>query len=310
MRSSIAVLVIWVLAAPFASAMEPSAVKEYVIKLDRAEKVGDQLELSASGTIQESNKVSVAGTVVKETSQAIEFKVQGVYETLAVDDKGLGTKRSFTVAKMVKIEDGREVELLAPGKVVIAETKGLKTDLQLKDTTDKFPEEAKKVLDASDLLATAKDELAGNDDIYGSTLPRKVGDSWDMNTELSARNLAKILEGVKKEHLKGKIQLVGVTKVNGTECLEIQMTTTLSPFPLLRGMPPGSKVVKGKLTFSGRILLPVDLTLPSLGGETSVDFHFVAAIPGAEPGKEMRVESSKKVKVKTSVTPKVNKKEE
>ena len=309
MRSSIAVLVVWILAASSALAGEPPAAKEYVIKLDRAEKVGDQLELSASGTIQESSKVSVAGTVVNEASLAIEFRVQGTYETLAVDDKGRSTKCSFTVAKMVKIENGREVEILAPGKVVIAETKGLKSEKRLKDSKEALSDEATKILDVSNLLSTAKDEATG-DQVYGSSRPRKVGDSWDMNTELAARDWSRELASFKKEHLKGKIQLVGVTKINGTECLEIRTTTTLSPFPLPPGLPPGSKIVEGKLTFSDKSLLPVDLTLPSLGGERVMAVNFVFAIPGNEPGKEARVESSSKAKVKTSVTLKEKKKEE
>ncbi len=310
MRSSIAVLVVWILAAPFALAMDPPAAKEYVIKLERPEKVGDQLEVSASGMIRESTKASVGGKVVQKTDLAIDFEVQGTYDTLAADEKGRCTKCSLTVAKMVKIEDGKEVELLAPGKVVIAETKGQETDLQLKDPTDMLSEEAKKILDVSDLLSTHTGELADDDAIFGSSRPRKVGDSWDMNTELAARYFGRTLGAVKKEHFKGKMKLVGVTKVRGTECLEIHGVVTVSPFPLPPGMPPGAKVVEGKLVMSTKSLLPVDLALPSLGVEMTADGNIVLTIPGAEPGTEVKAQTSQVRKVKTSVTPKVKKKEE
>lgn len=283
------------------------AAKEYTIKLHRPSKVGEVTEGIVSGTIKESVTVSAEGKVINKKETVIEYKLEGKDETLAVDDKGRATKFSFTVTKFVQIKDGQEVKIVAPGKVILGERIAKEEVFQFKDSQEPLSAEAIKILKHGGPSVSSGGPT--DDEIMGSDKPRKVGDSWDINSELAAKDMLQSFGmAVAKEDIKGQMRIAGAARTNGVDCLDIRMDLALSPFPLPPGLPDGAKVLSGKLTASSSQLLPVDVTLPVLTAEKTMTGKVSVLVPAKEPGKEMTVTSVQESSAKSSMSPKKSEK--
>jgi len=109
----------------------------------------------------------------------------------------------------------------------------------------------------------------GIGEAYGSDKPRRVGESWPVNSELLAEITTNALgqKGVvKKEGIAGRVTLAGLKTVEGIECLELRVEVSAKTGAPLATQPVG-RVEGGEERSSMTVYLPLDPSIPVLGGE-------------------------------------------
>jgi hypothetical protein len=85
------------------------------------------------------------------------------------------------------------------------------------------------------------DEDASDDDIFGTSRRRSVGESWPVNTEPAARDLGRLLGvSIAARQISGQVTLAGQRTVDGIPCLEVRMALEINGLPTPAAkLPPG-----------------------------------------------------------------------
>ena len=275
-------------AAPAASAASAGAA-DYAIKLDVPAKVGDKADLVASGSKKQQAATTVAGAAPIVRSEAFDYQLEGLIETLAVDAKGRETKVSLTVAKATRTDAGQTVDIVPAGTVVRIESNGGGITITVTPSNVIVPIEAVAVFEAAGLVNTSGG--AGNDEIFGTGSRQKVGASWDMNVAAGTKDISAALNaGV--VGLGGKTTLNKAFKVDGVECLELTMTASLG-VTSMAALPPSSKVEKSEFKMTSTIVVPADASAAPVTQSDTTKMTNALTVKGATPdGKEVTVQAS------------------
>jgi len=195
----------------------PAFAQEYVVKFERPAKVGEKYSLSASGGM------SIKSTVVEDQqvveSETVGYQVQfaAIVEVLEVDAKGREVKHAFTVEKFTKIEGSGLTELVPPGSVIIADS-NRETPYSLQDGL--LSEQAQEALDV--VIGVVEPGDPSDDEFFGTTETKQVGESWAVNHTLIAKVLQLGGVSVKPENISGVAKIAGLEEIGGIEYLDIR----------------------------------------------------------------------------------------
>lgn len=226
--------------------------QDYEIKLTRPTKVGAEYHIAAVGRKSMKTTTKLDGKVAEEQSENFAVDFESDVKALEVDKNGKPSKVSLTVDKCILKQGGAGKPLLAKGAVVVA---SVKDDEAVFETAGQ-PVDAE-TAEALDLVVELGRNRASEDEIFGTKERKKVGDHWDMNAELFAKELQDAMKGstVKKEDVAGTITLDKVVKVGTTDCLQISAEMTVNNVTM-----PDMKVaqIKVQTHFSG--LFPMDFS--------------------------------------------------
>jgi len=264
----------------------PAPDKAYPIKLERPVKVGTRYRVSAVGNEQSNQTIKANGQVVQQQKESRRVELIGVTEVLKVDEKGRELKKSITIEKFVVTKDGQAGEPLCKGAVVIAETQGENTAFSLKD--GELDSEAQAALNL--VLDTHTSSDLDDDEVMGSKTPRRVGETWPVNTKPIVKMLNKVVT-VAPEDLAGKVKLVGVVHVNGVPCLNIASSVTCTRFKIPGA--PGLTLQKGSaISMSMDATYPVDTSIGGLGGKMKMAFKVLGSME-PQPGVKAVIEQTR-----------------
>ena len=256
------------------------AAPDYPIQLVRKTTVGTHYGVVANGSQEQLLNMSVNGQSMPPKTEVTKVQVSATGEVLAVTPSGRESKARFVIEKAVINAAGSWSMLLPPGTEIVAECIGTKTVFLVGGSP------------ATTALATAldvagielaSDDIANDDQIFGTKERKKVGDSWSINGALAAADLAKKGIAIEPSNLTGNATLVEEQKSGNQDSLRISASMAIKNVKI--PLPPGMVVESGefKATFSG--LFPVDVTKrPSRSGMT-MDGKFVSA--GTSGGKEV-----------------------
>lgn len=285
-----------------APAPAADAAKEYTIRLHRPKKVGQVVDCTVTGSVKWKTTYSVEGEVTGERESQFEYIASGTVETKAVDDKGRDTKVSITIRRLTRTSEDTEVELIAPGKVILADRVDRNMVYTYADTAMSIPQEASNALEAARFGTTYGGPTADN--IYLTDRPRRIGDSWSINNELLAKTFSDRSDlTVTKEDVVGQMQLVGLVKEDEVDCLKLRSDHTVTKIPLSRTMPEGSKLLDCKDVTSTVSLVPVDVTLQRITGRSSRNVRTVIQMPSKDPGKSTTVTTVYENEMRYRATP-------
>jgi hypothetical protein len=242
-----------------ADAPTEQGVKKYPIVLERsyAPNVKYPVELTHSTT--ERAVMSAGGAVVGDQTKTKLMSFVGTRTSLA---EGKHAPGEFEVTEISIIENG-EARLNLP--------KGTKISRSVEDDSWQYsvdgepvPEEVAKAFSS---LFGGKVNGPGDDDVFGSSVPRAIGERWDIDpTKLPSDEDATL----DPEGATGFTKLVGVRDVDGVECLEVEAEVSV-PHVTLNNLPPGSKLHGASFTGSFTGLFPTDDSLPSLAQTMAFD---------------------------------------
>jgi hypothetical protein len=168
--------------------------------------------------------------LIRKTEYQVTF--QGHASILEVDTKSRPVKVAFTVERFTKTEGGATVELLKPGMIILADG-GRKSPLSLKEgTLEDSAREAFGVVYSTHMPGDATD-----DEIFGSSKPRAVGERWPMNSLLASQSLRRSGVTVSPDRLSGGVSILAKEKVGDIDCLNMRGEMQAEGFTF-EGAPP------------------------------------------------------------------------
>ena len=202
------------------------AAQDYAIKMHQPLKVGQRYKFTAVASEYSENSMSSEQRVLKNQKEELSLEMESEATVLAADAKGRPTKESHTIVKLLQ-GAGKE-PMLAAGTKVIASRTGSKAVFEIggKPTTGV-------VAKALDLAVSITSGGPTDDEIFGTTERKKVGDRWPMNESLALKdaNEKVATAGLSVASVKGTTTLQKVTTDGGVEVIHLlaNMTATLSP---------------------------------------------------------------------------------
>ncbi len=264
--------------------------EDYQVRLERPFKAGDVLQFVAKSGETETQRVSEGDKVLQEKTSTLKAHVEGELEILAVDKKGRKTRVRLTIRKFSGSVDGKAVEPPAAGSVVIAATAGDKTAYELKD--GKLPKDIERLFGILIRTHTKSQGDVGDDDVFGTSARKKVGDKWAVNKAAIVKSLKGEGLTIKEGDVNGTVEITELRKVDGVSCLHIEGLVTAANFS--PPLPEGAKVLSAKVTTRVIGDFPVDLKLPRLRQGLAVNMAVEIQMPadGEGPAQRMAISST------------------
>jgi len=248
----------------------PAFAQKYVVKIERNAKVGEKYSHSASGSRSKTTTAVRDQQVVE--SETVDYQVQfaAIAEVLEVDEKGQEVKIALTVEKFTKIEGSSLTELVPPGKVIIADGNRENPYSLQNGSLSKQAQEALGVV-----IAVAEPGGLSDDEVFGTTEPKQVGESWALNNTLVAEVMQ--IEGVS-----GVAKIAGLEEIGGVEYLDIRIEVGAEQWSPT-AVPEGAAIDKAIIRFSAQGYFPVDHSIPIYAESTTMNLQFVLkGMPGTE----------------------------
>jgi len=229
-----------------------SAADDYVIRFTRPSKIGDRFRLDAKGTTRESERITVGGQVQTDEKD-LSVHLIAAATVLAVDSQSNATRIEYVIQTCEKTEGGKTEQVLAAGRKVIAESDAQgKTEFMVDG--DPALDDISKALGV--VISAHTPGSPTDDDIFGTTERKKVGDTWSINTRTAATYLSKAGLGVSADNLKGTVSLDAVKTVGGVKALSL--TTHMSAEGMTMELPEFLQIEKSSMAGEFTSLVPVD----------------------------------------------------
>jgi len=281
------------LAALIISAVSTCAAADYEIRFQRPVAVGDTYHATGTGSDEQSMIASVDGQVVQKREEKYSVEYAADCEVLALTPTGRAAKAKLTITKLVRTSGGQTTELLPAGTVVTAEHVGRRTTFQQGDNAV-----APLVSAALTTLGVnmASDNQANDDQVFGTPDRKQVGDSWPINAELAAADLAKMGIPATAENLTGRTTLAEVVSQDGGPVL--RLTANIDLKGVTPPLPPGLEVKSSVFTTAMSGLFPVDATKRVQQEGTSILMEIKA--DGTNNGRTMAMTMTKKTTRETN----------
>lgn len=221
------------------------SAQNYRIRLDPIEKVGERYLLRATSRVNTKTTVAVEGQFLRSSEDGFSLHLFAKVMTLAINKNNWATRKSFVILNSSLTKGSASRPVLPEGTVVLASIENGKTTYRAKGKP--LDEEITSALGSVISLHISE---VGDDDMYGTSARKNVGESWPVRMEATGRVLKEI--GVENSDPK------------------IQGTTTLE------------KVEKNRLFVRGTIdvrnvLLPMATGITTEAGE--IDLELAGAFP-------------------------------
>lgn len=239
------------------SAAPAEDVKAYKITLHRPPVVGVRTRDVFQVKTARAQRLSSDGKVLKETKENLQADLAGVSEPLAVSPQGKLQKVQFTVEKFsVQVDAGAAEEPVKAG-TVISGALNEKGKPSFTSSAGEISPAALKVLLIAYELRTDRSNDLNDDIIFGTTQPRTVGSTWDLNKAELLKSMPEDLKfKLTADAISGRVKFPSVTQTAGQdECL-VQTDITMKPTEM-QGLPPGFKIAEMELIVGMSGMVPV-----------------------------------------------------
>lgn len=212
-------------ATPRAAAESPA---RYTIRIDRAERAGQRWRLRAIGRESRARAVLVRGTAVERSEEAVTVELTALVEVLEVDGAGRQRSMSYTIERLERSVDGQSLaSVLDPGRVVtvlrgaepVVEIDGAPADPAIVEVLD---------------VVLELDEDRDDDLVFGSRVPRAVGESWAADPDAMRHTLPDV---VARAAMHGTVRVEDHVEAQGQPCLRLSGHLTIEGLEM-PGLPP------------------------------------------------------------------------
>ncbi|HKO53249.1 MAG TPA: hypothetical protein VJV79_36315 [Polyangiaceae bacterium] len=252
------------------SAASPSAQAgdKYPIVLHRDLEPGKTYRLRVEDESTEHSVTSIAGKVVDEKNTTTLFSLVGSHKTLSA---GRYQPGEYVIEELTRTTNGDKTALLPTGSKVSENLVG--KQWQYTVAGKPVSEQATKALHA---LLQDTEGASSDDDIFGSKLPRAIGESWPVDVH----HLPPLDESivVNPEGASGSTRLVALRKLDGVDCLELRGELSV-PSMTLKDLPEGAKLLSGGVSGNFVGMAPVDTNLPSPSVTRTIDVKLKMEVP-------------------------------
>ena len=229
--------------------------RTYAIRLARPASVGDTYRYVCDATVLQTMSANVSGWDKTHKPESLSLHFEATERVLAVNPRGEPTRADYTVEKFVAREGKNERFLLDHGRVVTVEAGRWKPSFRLDRGVLTLHQEI--ALHGVISMPHLKD--VSFDDCFGTTRPRKVGDSWPVNGDAVAKWVA--VEGVQidTQRVSGAVKLKGVELVGGVPCVVVQGRAVVQEWVMdSKELPPGFRAEPGTDEIKFTRAIPLD----------------------------------------------------
>lgn len=275
----LATLVLSALSISTLGAQTPPASRErHAIRLERPRAVGSRYRVEVSG--EKTMRMEQRGTAAPVRDERMVVRMVAVERIVTVNATGEPIDSEFTIESFEVERGGTRVTALAQGTAVLLE-RATSPDAQARITVGGAPV-ASEVAEALAVVVSRKVSGVSDDEVFGSTTPRRVGERWNINSQVAERELA--ASGLSDVRLRGEVRALELTTVDSLPCLVLSasMTGRLSSIP---NMPSIATFVSGTVETTHRGAFPTDGTSrpPTSEMTMSLDATFTVRAGASQP---------------------------
>jgi hypothetical protein len=286
------------LLALLVSASALFAADDYVIRLTRPSKVGDRVRIDARGSTREQERITV-GDQVQKDDKDLSVHLVAAATILAVDSKADATRIEYLIESCQKTSAGKTEEVLPAGKRVVAESNA---EDETVFTVDGDPalEDISKALAV--VISAHTPGAPTDDEIFGTSERKRVGDTWTIHTATTAAYLSKAGLKVSPENLKGTVSLDAAKTVGSVKALAL--SAHLSAQGMTMDAPDFMQLEKSSMKGEFNALVPVDPDVTSyLPSKLTMQIVFKARGQKPDTGSPVTIEETMDMSVETSYQP-------
>jgi hypothetical protein len=235
------------------------------VRLARAARVGDTAWFVADATTVESVAAKVSGNDRHLKPDGETLHLEATERIEAVGPGGQPTRATYRIEKCAS-RDGTYRGALSPGTVLTVEAGKWKSAIRRTGGRLNIRDE----IFLRSILSLPNLGDATADDAFGSTEPRRVGETWAVNAEALARWMSREGTPVDPRSVSGTVKLKAVQAVNGVPCLLVTGRAVIEHWvPEKKDIPDGFKVVSASDEVKFTKLVPAD----AAGGLCLVDSY-------------------------------------
>ncbi|HEY6321411.1 MAG TPA: hypothetical protein VJA16_07630 [Thermoanaerobaculia bacterium] len=261
-------------APPPARPASAAPAADYAVRLARSVAAGEK-RLAVGSLESDDHLAGMKAGAASDQRQTATIHYVVATEILEVSARGNALRATLTVRRLTKESGGTTLELAKPGAVVSARLAGRERVFELAG--------ARLAPDLQTALAAAlplhADDEPTDDDLFGTTQRRRVGESWPANAELFARFGAASVT-FDPQDVAGTVTLAAVKPVHGEPCLEVRWKLEARHGAFKAGsLPLGFSGATSSMSLTGSALVPVAPARPPAGRETAITA--IADISGA-----------------------------
>jgi hypothetical protein len=246
------------------------AASPYEIELSRPVEVGGRYRVWAEGMRSTSSEMTRGGEVLRREETTLRVELQALVEVLQVDRSGRPLKQALGLDYLVWGTGGELDQALPTGRVVIAETVCGATEFRLEQ--GRLPPLAAEALGL--VVSTYRGDVPDEDLVFGTRLPRAVGESWPFHREAFADAMRTTGAIVDAARLQGQVRLERLERVAGVDCLRITAQVEVPAFSM-PDLPEGVELERGRAEVSVSGLFPIDPARHKMQERTSVSMEVV-----------------------------------
>ena len=257
-------------------ACAPAFGQDYVIKIDRPYRVGEQYRDIISVEETREFEISSQGTVIQQNVAAMKARVEADQSILAVDEKGVPTSFTYVIREWEGSLNGQPVTEVEKGMVIEVRMEGGK--VSIRHQAGEFSPEVEQLLQTflpGD--ADAKDKT-GMDASFGTDARKKVGDSWPIDAAAAAKTLAETGVVADEKDVTGSVVLQNVHDIGGVPCMRLKATFNVNRFQSFEMEGATAKVLNGGAETVATFDLPVETSLPLVGASLTGKMNLDAEI--------------------------------
>ena len=253
------------------------SAQDYAIKIEQPFKVGQRYNLTVVATDSSEMTMTAEQRPPKIQDEDQDIQMESVATVLAVDANGRPTKESHTIVKL--LQGAAHEPLLAAGTKVTASRADRKKMFEINGAPAMGA-----VAKALDLAVDITSGGPTDDEIFGTTERKKVGDSWPLNESVAMKDANEKLGamGMSVNSVKGTTTLQKVTREGGVDVFHFKanLNATATASPAAKG-PFTAGGTTMDATFTGA--MPEDITKSGLEeGETMTMVMKVSGKPTPE----------------------------
>jgi len=230
------------------------SAQDYAIKMQQPLKVGQRYNLTVVASDSTEMTMTSEQRVPQTKKEERDIEMESVATVLAVDAKGRPTKESHTIVKL--LQGATKEPLLAAGTKVIASRPARKRVFEIEGVPASGD-----VAKALDLAVNITSGGPTDDEMFGTTERKKIGDSWPLNETVAMRDVNDKLGaiGMSVTSVKGTTTLQKVTRDGDVDVLHFKgnLNATATASPAAKS-PFASADTTMNATFTGAI--PEDIT--------------------------------------------------
>jgi len=235
--------------------------KEYEVRLSRSFKIGQDFEYIGTGENVDKTIVKIKGREPVITNTYLWCEIVGKFTVLKIDKLNRPVEFKLLVSNSGKriSKNGVKQALLQKGTLLFCKVGDKKQEFLI----DSVPVD-KDIYVALKTLFSSRNSKTTDDDIFGTSDKKKIGDSWSVNIDnIFSSDVFKSFKFEAKDSIKGTTKLDKLIVKDGFNCLHLSSSMNFKKFHP-SALPSTMDLTGSTITINMSGLFPVDTTLAPL----------------------------------------------